>query len=612
MFRAKFNKSAIISTAIIAVLFGAFLSTPTQARSVLNVAPDNSIACLRIQNLDTTFAELDKFLLGISPIPVSTSALTRMQIGSVLGNPNLDGVNTAGEYGIIVSTSDGKTVDIENLSNLTVTLLLPITNYKVLLENSKAVKDADADGISTIVPLNGLAKGETLSMANVDDYAAIAFVGSPETLMNFKVSKSNPLGAALNPHEKEMAATHSFFFTVKIGELSKLNKEFSANMLAELEQASKDSPEIATYKTLIETVVKVSESLLSEIERESICLEFKPDLCLVTANVSAVVDSNLAKVFSPNKLETKANPLLGYLESNQATTCAGKIQKDSLKYLIDDLKKIITDSNPSIDTKIADKFVEYIDLLGKYFVFSEGPAKKEGRSFTSTEVCQINDPLAYDKYIRSMSEKIIDFTNSLVSSAGVKYALNISQADEDGIATANMSINVVDPNNPAATVAKSMYGNTFETCWGYAGNLVATGSDKDTVRKLLAKIKTRSAKKEPADIAKAFDLIPDIRESDIFGTYNYINSMKMSANLMPDEKTKELFNKAFSNIETKSYFVYSLNLADRNLTTTLALPKEHIQEIMQGFMTLSMMGQMQPPAPSTPSEERLLSPPGKK
>ncbi len=614
MFREKLSRTTIASIVIIAILFGTLLSTSVQARSVLNVAADDTIACLRIQDLDITCSDLDKFLQGISPMPVSTSALARMQLATVLGNPNLDGVNTAGEFGVIVSTSDGKTIDTEKLSNITVTLLLPITNYDVLLKNSKAVKEADVNGISEITPLAGIASGKNLSMTNVDDYAAISLIGGPEPLLKLKNSKANPLGASLNQKEKNLAATHSFFLTINITKLSKINEEFTAAMLSELEQASKDAPELATYKSIAEIATTISNSLISELARESICVEFKSDLCLITANVSAIVDSNLAKVFSPNKLGAKANPLLGYLESNQAITCAGTIQKDSIKYLVNDIKKSINESNPSINTQIIDEYVKFIDLAGKYFVFSEGPSKKEGVPFTLKEVCQINDPLAYDKYIRSTSEKMISFINSFTSSMGFKYNVDISQADKDGIATSKMEIEVIDPNNPDATIVKSIYGdNFFNNSWAYAGNLIAIGNDKDAVRELLAKIRTQSKKEEPADIAKAFDLIPNIRESDIFGTYNYVNSMKMSSGMFTDKDIKEMFDKAFSNIETKSYFVYSLNMSDRNLTATLALPKEHIEEMIQSFAILSMMGPRQSPIPPCqPSGEMQISPPNKK
>lgn len=60
---------------------------------LLRMVPAESLFCVRINNFDYTFSQIDQFLAGVSPVPVATSMMVRMQLAKFFGSPQLTGVN---------------------------------------------------------------------------------------------------------------------------------------------------------------------------------------------------------------------------------------------------------------------------------------------------------------------------------------------------------------------------------------------------------------------------------------------------------------------------------------------------------------------------------------
>ena len=59
--------------------------------AVLGTIPADAIFCVRINNLNQTTGNLDQYIMGVSPMPVSTAGLIKGQLGMMFGNFELEG-----------------------------------------------------------------------------------------------------------------------------------------------------------------------------------------------------------------------------------------------------------------------------------------------------------------------------------------------------------------------------------------------------------------------------------------------------------------------------------------------------------------------------------------
>ncbi len=75
------------------------VTPPTPASGddqILNLIPAEALFALRINNLDAALMSMDQYLLGVSPVQVTM--LAKMQLGNLLNDPALTGIDTAGDF----------------------------------------------------------------------------------------------------------------------------------------------------------------------------------------------------------------------------------------------------------------------------------------------------------------------------------------------------------------------------------------------------------------------------------------------------------------------------------------------------------------------------------
>jgi len=104
----------VISTTLVAIILALCFSSCTKkpvdkkaeetktpenkGDAVLSIIPADSIFCVRINNLNQTTGNLDQYIMGVSPMPVSTAGLIKGQLGTMFGNPELKGFDVNGSF----------------------------------------------------------------------------------------------------------------------------------------------------------------------------------------------------------------------------------------------------------------------------------------------------------------------------------------------------------------------------------------------------------------------------------------------------------------------------------------------------------------------------------
>ena len=136
-----------------------------------------------------------------------------------------------------------------------------------------------------------------------------------------------------------------------------------------------------------------------------------------------------------------------------------------------------------------------------------------------------------------------------------------------------------------------MYGEGFDYRWGITKGLFlcAVGGDVDSeIHKLIDQVQADSKKQIGSETKAAIALLPGADKADLLVTFNLLRVIKMATSMMPMPIPP-------INAPTKSNIVIAGNAGEGKLVVDIAIPKEHLTEIMGAFMMMQQqqMQQMQ-------------------
>ncbi|MHC4467919.1 MAG: hypothetical protein ACYSUZ_00865, partial [Planctomycetota bacterium] len=66
--------------------------------ALLKMLPGDCMFCVRVNNFNGSLGKLDAYMAGASPIPVSLAMLANLQLGSMIGDPMLTGIDQGGDF----------------------------------------------------------------------------------------------------------------------------------------------------------------------------------------------------------------------------------------------------------------------------------------------------------------------------------------------------------------------------------------------------------------------------------------------------------------------------------------------------------------------------------
>jgi hypothetical protein len=120
-----------------------FAQAADKGDAVLSIVPADAILCVRINNLNQATGNLDQYIMGVSPMPVSTAGLIKGQLGMMFGNFELKGFDVNGSFAAFATAESGdKAPDVY--------ILLPVTDYAQLTDPNFRVSPSDSNGISAV------------------------------------------------------------------------------------------------------------------------------------------------------------------------------------------------------------------------------------------------------------------------------------------------------------------------------------------------------------------------------------------------------------------------------------------------------------------------------
>ncbi len=165
---------------------------------VLQTIPADSILCVRINNFEQTVGMMDQFLGGIMPMPFMLSSGLRAQLSGLLGNPQLPGIDMNGSFALFVVPTQRA---MEPNAPPVVGVLVPVTDYNLLVNGNPNVSQQDAQGVCQVT-------AEGFPPVIVKQAGGFALLGSADqremlaaTAEAIATGRLAPLAASMEPSE---------------------------------------------------------------------------------------------------------------------------------------------------------------------------------------------------------------------------------------------------------------------------------------------------------------------------------------------------------------------------------------------------------------------------
>ncbi len=337
-----------------------------------------------------------------------------------------------------------------------------------------------------------------------------------------------------------------------------------------------------------------SETLMKETQSLSIVADPKPDVLTAAVAVSAVPGTDMAKMFSVGSSASEENRLLGYLEDGAAMNFAGRLDTPFWKAL--NVKAIDLFAAMMGKGMSADDIAKMKALVEESMGCFGGPMAgaflidvKSKPPFALKYIVAVKDGKTLNKVIGESAQLInTGAIASFYKDLGFETSFTLKRSQDRykdvPIDAAQFVMKSTEPNSPQGQMINVMYGPGIDYRWATVDGLwvCAAGGDSDSaIRKLIDQIKAGESKQMAGEVKAALALLPAADKADFVATYNVLRLLKMVWAFMPMAAAMPQMD-----IPTKSNMVFAGSVAGGKMTIDVALPKEHLMEIMGVFQKM--------------------------
>ncbi len=590
-------------------LLGAMLAGPVCAQDVLDLIPEESLAVVRINKLDNTLGQLDKFLSGIAPMPVQM--VIRGQLGQALGSAELNGVDMNGSFAAFAVAPEDSP-EAGGLPPIYPGILIPVSDYDAFIKGNANCGDPDEHGVSAISGPGG-SKNDTpwLIATKTGNYALVtmgklypqilkyqeimgintaasaSMVSMSDSLVadDAKASRQQPVWIHGN-----VARASSLFKPLVDSKFAQFKEEISDTMA----KASPSVGPVTDISAILDMYGAILDLFMEQTQSVSLTMDPKPDVLKIGKTVFAIPGSDLASMLIKDSTG-QPNRLIGFAGDGAAMGFAGTLGeswKNTYVKSIDVLSSLLGDSmSPEAAARMKKLTTDMIDVL-------EGPMagtlSMDGGNkppFAMQYVFGVKD---VDKFKGLLKTSVDLFNESGVTDLYRGMGLDMDYSMESGTATyrgvsidsARMTMKSTQPDSPIGKSIEGMYGSGFDYRWAVTNKIcaVAVGGDVDQqIHQMIDRIKAGKLGKKGNDMRAAFSVLPGADQADFVLTYNYARLIMGVLNTVRvmGEKVPEI------NVETTSHLSIAGWGGENRARFAMAVPKQHVMELVAVFTSLS-------------------------
>jgi hypothetical protein len=599
MLKSRRLRGVATAGLLVLFIFAAALCAQSPANNeLLKMIPAKTLFCVRVNNFDYTLNQIDQFLAGASPMPLGVSMLVRMQLAKVLGSPQLNGLNTNGSFAVFGVTIPGQTTQTNAIPDIFVGVLAPVTDYKQFIEGNPNCIQADEKGISKIT-ING---APVMLAAKAGNYALMSWANDYDKLVTMAkaISAAGPAGLSgiLNAADTKQAETEPIWV---YGNVQQVSETFGTLISAKIEEiktmmksmnANQPGASPASIQNIMNMYSVILEVLMKEIQSVSIAINPKSDVLNITKTISAVPGTDMAKMFTADGPSQRDNTLLTYLDDGAMASFGATINTSFWKMLnlrsIDLFASMCGGSMSAENIKeMKTLATEIIDSVEGPMVYSVSSDSKNKPPFTIKYVIAVKDEKKFNQIIEKATDMIsssgiMDFYKSFGLETSFSLKKDIDSYKGISISSAKLMMKASDANSPQGQMITSMYGEGFDYRWGMTDGLfvcAVSGDVNSTIRELIDKVKDDSPKQIGSEMKAALSLLPGANKADFIVTFNVLRLFKMATTIIPVPIPP-------MDIQTNSNIVIAGSSADSRMVVNIAVPKQHLIEIVSAFMMM--------------------------
>ena len=654
-----FRRTILTTLTAIILAVPAFVQGADKGDAVLGIIPADAILCLRINNLNQTTGNLDQYLMGLGPMPVSSAGLIKGQLGMMFGNPELKGFDVNGSFAAFATAESGQTEP-------DIYILLPVTDYAQLTDPNFRVSQPDSNGISAV----GMGPSGQFFISKIRSFAMMSKDYRKLGVMVRSLSGEKVAGlmASLDAAQVKQSSSEPIWAYANMVKISSVYKTQISDGLEEMrknladpgmaiqsqidnlektkqQMAAKDpnNPIIAQLDARIDSMktqkaqVQKSPAFMAGLmnafagyakdfvqQSKSVTLSCNPKPAVLNFRVGldALPATEMAGMFVADGA-AKDNPFLGYTEDGAAMNLVARINHPAYKKFNAkgiDLMAIMAgkDANDPNIVKTKKLLDDCADSIGDFIVCSFKVDPNAKPFFDAKYVLEVKDVNQFNK----VSDEFVKLWtgsafNDFYKSMGMETSFTVKRGAENykgvPIDVAKLSMKFTDTNSPQAKMLEAMYGSGFEYRWAIVNGLwvCRISGDPNAIYKLIDQAKAGTPAQVCSEMQKAISIIPDAGSKDAIVTYNYLRLMKVMQAFAPMPFT-------MPDIPSKSNLVFAAKIDNGSFAFDFALPKEHLSEMMMAFqMMMQQPGQMnqgmqkQPTPQMPPGQPMPVAPSGK-
>ena len=460
MLRQEISVTAV-AIIILMLCVPAFVQGADKGDVLLEMIPADAVFCVRINNLNQTTGNLDQYLMGLGPMPVSSAGLIKGQLGMMFGNPELKGFDVNGSFAafataepFVDNSPDSPRKAINHVEITTggavpiVTdfyILLPVTDYAQLTDPNFRVSPPDTNGISAV----GMGPSVQFFISKIRSFAIMShdyrkLSGMVRSLSGEKVAG---LMASLDAAQVKQSSSEPIWAYANMVKISSVYKTQIANGIEEmrkhlanpamtiqsqidnLEESKKrivsadpNSPtitqldaQIESLKTqkaqmqkspafmagLADALAGFSKDFMQQSKSVTLVCNPKPTVLNFRVGLDALPGTEMAGMFVAEGT-AENNPLFGYTEDGAAMNFVGRINHSAFKKLnakAIDLMAIMAgkDANDPNIVKTRKLLDEYTDSIGDFIVCSFKVDPNAKPFFDAKYVLEVKDVNRFNK-----------------------------------------------------------------------------------------------------------------------------------------------------------------------------------------------------------------------
>ncbi len=587
---------AFLSSASLVLFLAVGVVDAAQSASVdpLQLVPAESLFCIRINKLSDSLGQMDQFLMGVSPIGVSMMVMGQMSM--LLGSEQPNGVDMSGSFAAFGPLPGGDGPDPSRIG-----VLVPISDYQKFTTGNPNVAKPDAQGISLI----GAAGEQKLATVKAGAYALVTPVDNKQALVemkNWMPRGTASLAQRLGAEELRKAQSSPAWIYANIQTASKMfgpmlqAKIREAKEMTEQMQTQGGPPMMGNLGAVMDMYSSLLDTLMKETQSASLTLAPSAAALNLGLTVTALPETGMAKTFtggvaSPDRSYTrylKNGAIASFIASVDSASWTrlnemymGMFAKMMGKSPTDpemaNLQKLATDATNAIGGTFAGSFL--VDTTSK-------------PPFMMRYVVGLKDPQAFYRVLEETPQLfstggLADFYKDM----GLKMSFEIQRKAEtyQGVAidAIKMSFTATDPNSQEGQMIAAMYGQGMNGRIAVVNNLLVyafAGNPTPVIRELIDQVKTGNTTTQAlAEVDAAAKLIPGAEKADFFTTFNLLRAVQMVTTMVPVPMQ-------MPPVQSQSNIAIAGNVDKGKLSIEVAVPQQHLMEIMTTFMKMQQQG----------------------